>query len=1137
MPRTFLNKLIDDAQPGQDGRQLPFPTVGAWCSDSPAGDFLLKFVHDIDVGGALDDLRLAHSVPSVYARPIIFAQAFRQPKSPLHKAVIREWRGLMAIFGLQSWIGYELSFENYAVTAPPDGQVSAVGRVPKDDLHLRTMLHGLLPEPVDFCNPLRLIYVNKTLVGAASPWTMVFTPAGRIPAKTVPWADGRILLDPSEYYAAGTTGRSLELTLLSQWIDHLISAQLDPANLNWGMGRVGGDFLADISRQLKAWRDELQPFADERWIVPLLNAPNEDAGPYKSALGTAQPPQARETNSPIPEQSDLFLRSSKADAGNVVALKRKGLPPRMRVHNAAFVEDVDLENLPSSSGDLLKTRGGVEHRVKWVMAEEVFFPPKIARVSPSAEALSCSAGHDLEYSLPLATEFVKRFSHADGASMLQVAASGTGADTVLTATLNLPLQGKAKPLTIQKVYKVSESLADVGLTPAFGLWPNFIAEDWTHNFALFVGACASEHPALDVKPVRADGTLEAPTQVDGTEDHVCIWRSIKPFMGFALASAGEEAGLVLRRKPQRPPDPFPNKKWLVAVDFGTCNTMIRYREAGGHEAGKEAPLELRPRLVILNHGADPNLRKLRNSLYPAEGFKPPFRTLLYTLHAIIHGFETNPYSFRFDFLPADVKMMVQDVKWGQDLTAIREYLKSLVRYVICEARDAGVQELSLVWSYPLALPGPSRQEMATFWDAVAGDYSGPNMKVRVGHQVSVGQKAGVKFDGKEDTRFEASLSESDATCRTLAWPKDSKVPVWSGGLCIAVDVGGGSTDFAYWSKANLLDQFSFKLAGNDVLCGRWANLPGFFERIMWGATGQTKTKKDLEDFFKMEGNAVEVMVNHALSQAITTAGFPYADPDPLTHPTVIRIFSEGCTKSPWLEIRTLALLLFGGVSYYAGLHARDFLTKTDAKNRVTVWFAGRGSNLLAWLSNNPSQLEAVLASFFIGGLAFENSAVPTDLSVKVLGACFGEATQYPPLKEEVATGALQPAIGNVGTAQNPYVGEIGWRQPGSASPVPWNTRLTAAEMANLDPPQDASKLYIADFLHNWAAENPKVASLNIDLERIKRLSIEGTGIQNELNKDIRTTGTSQPLFAIEVKSLMKEYVSRVLQSASAGAAA
>jgi len=1107
--------------------------VGRWLGDAPAGDFLPRFVHDIDVGGALDDLRLAHSVPSVYARPIIFAQAFDQEKSPLHKAVIREWRGLMAVFGLQSWIGYSVKFRKYPVQAPPEDRVSAVGRVPVDDLHLRTMLHGLLPEPVEFWNPLRLIYVNEALVGAASPWTMVFTPAGRVRAGIVPWADGNVLLDPLEYYGVGTDAPSIELTLLAQWIDHLLRAQLDSANPNWGMEGAGGNFLQDISQQLKDWRTQLERFVNPDWIVPLLNPPEEDAGPYKYALRTAQPPRLQETNGPVPEQSDLFLRSSRFEAGNVVALKRQGLSPRLRVHNAAFVEDIDLKNLPGSSGALLKTRGGVEHHVNWVMAEEVFFPPKVAIVKPSLEALSCSPGQAVEYSLPLATEFVKRFSHADVASMLHVAVSGAGNDAVLTATLNLPLHGaKGRMLTLQKAYAISQTLADVGVTPAFGLWPNFVAEDWAHNFACFVGPHASNDPKLTVRPIRVDGTLDNSTMVGGNEKDLRMWRSTTPLMGFAIASEGAEAGLILRRRLQGPADPMQDKKWVVAVDFGTCNTMIRYQVEGGHETNKEAPLELKPRLVILNEGATGNDTKLSNALYPFEGAKPPFRTLLYTLEATTHGFETNPYSFRFDFTSAAVKRMVRDVKWGRDLAAMREYLKSLVRYIVCEARDAGVKELNLVWSYPLALPEASRHEMSTFWGGVAGDYTGPHLAVQVGHM------AITKIDGTDKAQFEDSVSESEATCRTLAWYPKSPVPVGAGGLCVAIDVGGGSTDFAFWSKGNLLDQFSFKLAGNDVLCGDLVSLPGFLEKVIWVAVGGNYPKEALEGYLNlvMQGNEVEVLINYFLGEARNNAGIKYTDPNPLNHPAVIRIFSTGLTQSPWLEIRTLALLLFGGVSYYAGLHARDFINKTEMKNHVTLCFAGRGSSLLAWLSNNPRRLETVLTSFFTGGFSFENSAVPADLAVHVVGAPLGEAIKFPPLKEEVATGSLRPAIGTVGTTQSPYVGEIGWRQPNATAPIAWNSRLTAAEMANLAPPQDAGRLYIADFLHNWAAENPKVAALNIDLERIKKLNINKADIQNKLVMDVKGTGTSQPLFATELKSLMEKYVSFVLQSNSAAAA-
>jgi len=64
--RFFLNALRTD------DRSLPTPNTGAWKDDGQGKDFLAKYAADIHLEGQLKDARLAHSVPSVYARPIIF---------------------------------------------------------------------------------------------------------------------------------------------------------------------------------------------------------------------------------------------------------------------------------------------------------------------------------------------------------------------------------------------------------------------------------------------------------------------------------------------------------------------------------------------------------------------------------------------------------------------------------------------------------------------------------------------------------------------------------------------------------------------------------------------------------------------------------------------------------------------------------------------------------------------------------------------------------------------------------------------------------------------------------------------------------------------------------------------------------
>ncbi|MCL5097178.1 MAG: hypothetical protein M1608_06580, partial [Candidatus Omnitrophica bacterium] len=446
--RAYLNKLVDV------GRLLPDPQRGVWLGDPGAANFLSNLVHDIDVGGTIADPRLAHSVPSVFARPILFAQALVDDASPLHDAVVNEWRGLMAVLALESWMAYKVEFVDYPVLPPSAGASSFVGRVPGDDLHLRTMLNSLLPQPPTFWNPLKLIYVNKILVGAASPWTVVFTPASKVPTPVVPWSEDGVLVDPILLYRKAA-GPSLELTILYHWITHFINAGNDPTTPNWGMNAVGGTYLAAVARQLASpgrdglrpsplfgWQQDLLPYVDPNWNVPGLQPANAKAGAYQHALRGAQLPMPVVAPGAAavaaPPQSDLFLQSSRSGVADVVVLKRKGLPACSRVHNAAFVGDIDIEHLPASFGKSLETKGGVVHGVNWLMADEVFFSPKIARVGLGDAALTCGPGAAADYSLPVTTALLKYFTHEDLSRMLQVAVTGAGSNSILTATLTLP---------------------------------------------------------------------------------------------------------------------------------------------------------------------------------------------------------------------------------------------------------------------------------------------------------------------------------------------------------------------------------------------------------------------------------------------------------------------------------------------------------------------------------------------------------------------------------------------------------------------------------------------------------------------------------------------------------------------------
>jgi hypothetical protein len=290
----------------------------------------------------------------------------------------------------------------------------------------------------------------------------------------------------------------------------------------------------------------------------------------------------------------------------------------------------------------------------------------------------------------------------------------------------------------------------------------------------------------------------------------------------------------------------------------------------------------------------------------------------------------------------------------------------------------------------------------------------------------------------------------------------------------------------------------------------------------------------------MEGNQVEVLINDILSQAIDGDRIGFSGPNPLSHPAVGRIFQGGHTSTPWFQIRTAALLLFGGISYYAGLHARAFAKDIASKDDITLCFGGRGANLLTWLWNGPLQLKAALSSFFTfgygNGLGVSEPLNSANLVVKIVGAPVGQWNRFPGLKEEVAQGMLRRPIGSAKPAGDPYVGEVDWRQASNPNPVAWDRRLSGDLIAALVRPANVDRCYITHFLNTVIGEtNSEVRKLGIDLPGIHpdTLRIDWADIESRMKMDIIGTGVSQPLFAIELKSLMSKYISQSKHAAAA----
>ena len=147
------------------GSGLKVPEQGSWLSDP---NFLRTYSADIVLEGSFDDRSFVQSIPSVFARPLQFARALSDESHPAHRAVVGQWRGLLAVVALWKWL--EVSIEPTEYRARDRGSDAlSPEALRKGDGPLRAILGGQMPTPVEDWDRWWMIRCDGILLGATSP--------------------------------------------------------------------------------------------------------------------------------------------------------------------------------------------------------------------------------------------------------------------------------------------------------------------------------------------------------------------------------------------------------------------------------------------------------------------------------------------------------------------------------------------------------------------------------------------------------------------------------------------------------------------------------------------------------------------------------------------------------------------------------------------------------------------------------------------------------------------------------------------------------------------------------------------------------------------------------------------------------
>ena len=239
----LLPPLKDDNTVG------PLPNTGQWQSVNAVD--LDNISRSLQVTTAAARFTDIDSIPSMWARPLLFEMALYDTDHPMHECILGEWRGLLAMLALKERRNLPLTTKLIEL---PDADSE---EAPEFFRALRKLLPEHTLEARTTWDRLYLILFNSQPIGMTSPTTALCTSIDYIDyISDVPWFDGQFLCDPI------SSLDEEERAAVAGWLTHFYNEQIAPLsaynpNLNPELNdRIV--FIRDrLNGQIRDFREEL----------------------------------------------------------------------------------------------------------------------------------------------------------------------------------------------------------------------------------------------------------------------------------------------------------------------------------------------------------------------------------------------------------------------------------------------------------------------------------------------------------------------------------------------------------------------------------------------------------------------------------------------------------------------------------------------------------------------------------------------------------------------------------------------------------------------------------------------------------------------------------------------------------------
>ena len=225
------------------------PKIGNWVSDNAV--VLDNISSSLKVTAADGKFTDIDSIPSMWARPLLFEMALYDSGHPMHGRILGEWRGLLAMLALKEQQNLPLTIDEIEISDADDKNAPEFLR------SLRKLMPEHTLEASTTWDKLYLILFDSQPIGMTSPTTLLCTSIDYTDyISKVPWFNGQFLCDP-----IASLGKA-DRVAVAGWLDHfhkehIVNLPNSNPNLNKELNNRIEFIINGLNKQLDNFGEKL----------------------------------------------------------------------------------------------------------------------------------------------------------------------------------------------------------------------------------------------------------------------------------------------------------------------------------------------------------------------------------------------------------------------------------------------------------------------------------------------------------------------------------------------------------------------------------------------------------------------------------------------------------------------------------------------------------------------------------------------------------------------------------------------------------------------------------------------------------------------------------------------------------------